>query len=108
MKHSYKLCRAKFSNSPAVFTSIIITITGLVTPAIAAPGDEPLVKAAQFIFDIMTGEFAIIVAGIALAAIGFMMYTGRIEMRRVLFYLGGTLIIFTVMYLVTAFILAIS
>ena len=108
MKHSYKLCRVKPGTILTVFTSLIVTATAFFSPVYAAPGDEPLVKAAQFVFDIMTGEFAIIVAGIAGATIGFMMYSGRIELRRVLFYVGGTLIIFTILYLVSAFILAIT
>ncbi len=67
------------------------------TPALAqtdAGGSSPLLGALQWIQHSMLGPIATSAAVIAVAAVGFMMLTGRIEWRRGLTVVIGCFIIF--------------
>jgi type IV secretion system protein VirB2 len=78
---------------------LALTLSALALPAHAQvrndpAGSSPIVAAAQWVQGTMLGNLATTAAVIAVAVVGFMMLTGRIEWRRGLTVIVGCFIIF--------------
>ena len=78
---------------------LALALSALALPAQAQvrtdpAGSSPIVAAAQWVQGTMLGNLATTAAVIAVAVVGFMMLTGRIEWRRGLTVVVGCFIIF--------------
>ena len=73
---------------------LILTLPARAQTAADPAGSSPLVAALQWIEGTLLGNVATAAAVIAVAVVGFMMLTGRIEWRRGLTVVIGCFIIF--------------
>ena len=78
---------------------LALALTALASPAFAQvrtdpAGSSPILAALQWVQGTMLGNLATTAAVIAVAVVGFMMLTGRIEWRRGLTVIVGCFIIF--------------
>lgn len=85
-------------NSPR---SILIALTALATPASALAqsyadprGSGPILAAVMWVQGTLLGNVATAVAVVAIAVVGFLMLTGRLEWRRGITVILGCFIIF--------------
>ena len=74
--------------------AILVASVAAAQSASVPAGSSPLLGALEWVRDTMLGNLATAAAVIAVAAVGFMMLTGRIEWRRGLTVIVGCFIIF--------------
>lgn len=84
---------------PATTFALAALTAALASPAIAQnganpAGSSPIVGALEWIQGTLLGSLATAAAGIAIAAVGFLMLTGRMEWKRGLVVVLGCFIIF--------------
>ena len=74
--------------------ALLVASVAAAQSASVPAGSSPLLGALEWVRDTMLGNLATAAAVIAVAAVGFMMLTGRIEWRRGLTVIVGCFIIF--------------
>jgi type IV secretory pathway VirB2 component (pilin) len=81
--------------NPAVPTFIALAYAGAAQAQVADPaGSSPLIGALNWVQGTLLGNLATTAAVIAVAAVGFMMLTGRMDWRRGLTVVIGAFIVF--------------
>ena len=89
-----------------VISSTLLPLLALATPVLAQTtggdpaGSSPILGALQWVQGTLLGNIATTAAVIAVAVVGFLMLTGRIEWRRGLTVVLGCFIIFGAMAIV--------
>jgi type IV secretion system protein VirB2 len=81
--------------NPAIPTLIALAYAGAAQAQVADPaGSSPLIGALNWVQGTLLGNLATTAAVIAVAAVGFMMLTGRMDWRRGLTVVIGAFIVF--------------
>jgi type IV secretion system protein VirB2 len=86
--------RASLGAVSAVFAAAIASAARAQSAAADPAGSSPLLAALNWVQDTLLGNLATTAAVIAVAVVGFLMLTGRIEWRRGLTVIVGCFIIF--------------
>ena len=89
-----RLGKQMFGAASVAAASLMTTMVQAQTVAADPAGSSPILAALDWVRDTMLGNLATAAAVIAVAVVGFMMLTGRIEWRRGLTVIFGCFIIF--------------
>lgn len=91
MKNYFKSIRVSKSNQIISIVGILLVM--LMIPDIAL-ASNPIENGLNFTLGLLNGPMARTIAGIALAIIGFMFFTGRMQMMTVGMWIVGMFVVF--------------